>query len=224
MIFGIVSVIFFIMICMRFIIKYMSNKKLKLLFIKLHVPVSIMFAFITVLHCIASFPIMRSRSVYSILTGFLSMIFIFLSFLSGLQMRKGKQKLRQHQLCALAACFLIIIHIVFNITGLVAYQNKVQNISIDPVDIAEIPDGIYVGECDVTYIFVKVEVTVVSGSITEIAILEHRNERGKSAEIVVDNILDQQRIDVDAVTSATNSSIVIKKAVENALGILDNKH
>ena len=34
---------------------------------------------------------------------------------------------------------------------------------------------------------------------------------------VIDRILDQQRLDVDAISGATNSSKVIKKAVENAI-------
>ncbi len=54
-------------------------------------------------------------------------------------------------------------------------------------------------------------------TFTNINILEHRNERGKSAEAVTNRIVEEQTIDVDAVSGATNSSTVIKKAVENAL-------
>lgn len=39
----------------------------------------------------------------------------------------------------------------------------------------------------------------------------------KVAETIIDKIIDEQKIDVDAVSGATNSSTVIKKAVENAL-------
>ncbi len=70
-------------------------------------------------------------------------------------------------------------------------------------------------------IFAKVEVTVQDGAVINFDILEHKNGRGKPAEIVVDRMVEEQKIDVDAVSGATNSSIVIKKAVENALtGIL----
>ena len=41
--------------------------------------------------------------------------------------------------------------------------------------------------------------------------LEHRQERGKAAEAVANEIVDEQRIDVDTVSGATNSSIVIKE-------------
>ena len=60
-------------------------------------------------------------------------------------------------------------------------------------------------------------VTVQNGAITNIDILEHKNGRGSSAEAVVDRIIEEQKIEVDAVSGATNSSAVIKKAVENAL-------
>ncbi len=67
------------------------------------------------------------------------------------------------------------------------------------------------------FIYAKVEVTVENGEIKSVNILEHRQERGKAAESVTDKIVDEQKIDVDAIAGATNSSTVIKKAVENAL-------
>lgn len=38
-----------------------------------------------------------------------------------------------------------------------------------------------------------------------------------SAEKIIDKIVGEQKIDVDGISGATNSSNVIKKAVENAL-------
>ena len=67
------------------------------------------------------------------------------------------------------------------------------------------------------FIYAKVEVTVENGKVVSINILEHKHERGKTAETVIDKIISEQKIDVDAISGATNSSTVIKKAVENAL-------
>ena len=97
------------------------------------------------------------------------------------------------------------------------YKQAVSEIFIEEVHLSDIPDGVYIGECDVNFIYAKVEVTVDSGEITNIRILEHKNERGQAAEAVVERIVSEQRIDVDAVSGATNSSTVLKKAVENAL-------
>lgn len=97
------------------------------------------------------------------------------------------------------------------------YKRAVKETSLDDIDISRISDGTYIGEYDVNFIYAKVEVTVQNGRITDIVLLEHKNERGKSAEIITDRIIEQQKTDVDAVSGATNSSVVIKKAVENAL-------
>lgn len=97
------------------------------------------------------------------------------------------------------------------------YRQMVKETSFDEIDISSVPDGVYVGEYDVNFIYAKVEVTVQNGKITGIDILEHKNERGQSAEALISEIVGEQRIDVDAISGATNSSTVIKKAVENAL-------
>ena len=97
------------------------------------------------------------------------------------------------------------------------YQQAVRALSVEEVDLSAVPDGVYTGTCDVGMISARVEVTVESGRIAGITLLEHRQERGKAAEAVLDEILRQQRIGVDTVSGATNSSTVLKKAVEQAL-------
>ena len=97
------------------------------------------------------------------------------------------------------------------------YKQAVKETTFEEINISDISDGVYIGEYDVNFIYAKVEVTVQNGEITNINILEHRHERGKTAEVITDCIVDEQKIDVDAISGATNSSTVIKKAVENAL-------
>ena len=97
------------------------------------------------------------------------------------------------------------------------YKRAIGETTFDEIDIADVSDGTYIGEYDVNFIYAKVEVTVEDGEIVSINILEHRHERGKAAEKVIEKIIEEQKIDVDAVSGATNSSTVIKKAVENAL-------
>lgn len=97
------------------------------------------------------------------------------------------------------------------------YQDTVAGITYQNIDARRIPDGTYIGECDVQFIFSKVSVTVKDGEIVAIELLEHRNDRGDAATGIEQRIVEQQRIDVDAVAGATNSSTVIKKVVDNAL-------
>lgn len=97
------------------------------------------------------------------------------------------------------------------------YKQAIRETTFDEINVANVSDGSYIGEYDVNFISAKVEVTVEDGKIVSINILEHRHERGKAAETVIEEIIEEQKIDVDAISGATNSSVVIKKAVENAL-------
>ena len=114
-------------------------------------------------------------------------------------------------------CLIGLIYMAVYLKSIADYKKAVEKTTFTNIDISDIPDGVYIGEYDVNVIYAKVEVTLANGEITNINILEHRNERGKPAEAVINKILEEQKIDVDAVSGATNSSAVIKKAVENAL-------
>lgn len=132
-----------------------------------------------------------------------------------------KEKFMKRRVIMCMAIFLLLIGLVSSavyLKSVADYKKAVKETVIGDVDLSAIPDGVYVGAYDVDFIYAKVEVTVRDGKMTDIAILEHRQERGKAAEAVIADMIAEQRIDVDAVSGATNSSTVIKKAVENALG------
>ncbi|MCR4589302.1 MAG: FMN-binding protein, partial [Lachnospiraceae bacterium] len=113
----------------------------------------------------------------------------------------------------IAVLFLCLIVPLSYLSEVAEYQKRVKAATIKDIDISEVPDGVYLGEYNVDFIYARVEATVEDGRITELRLLEHRNELGGPAEVITDRILDEQKIDVDTVTGATNSSIVIKKAV-----------
>lgn len=114
-------------------------------------------------------------------------------------------------------CLIGLICMAVYLKSITDYKKAVKETTFTNIDISDVPDGVYIGDYDVNVIYAKVEVTVENGEITNINILEHRNERGKAAEAVINKITEEQKIDVDAVSGATNSSTVIKKAVETAL-------
>lgn len=121
-------------------------------------------------------------------------------------------------LCAVMLFLLVgLVWGVYYLESVTDYKQAVKETTFEEINISDISDGVYIGEYDVNFIYARVEVTVQNGEITNINILEHRHERGKTAEVITDSIVDKQKIDVDAISGATNSSTVIKKAVENAL-------
>jgi len=122
----------------------------------------------------------------------------------------------------IVACIVLIVAVALIIGICITiryknYQDKVNDMSFSQVSISALADGIYIGECDVDVIYARVEVTIQNGTIADLKILEHRHERGGNAEAIIDEIIEEQSLNVDAISSATNSSKVIRKAVENAL-------
>ena len=129
-------------------------------------------------------------------------------------------KISQKNLIILIVIIVLFLSLIFGTVYLkrvANYKQAVKETTFDNINISDVSDGVYIGEYDVDFIYVKVEVTVDNGEITNINILEHKNGRGESAEVIVREIISEQKIDVDAISSATNSSTTIKKAVENAL-------
>lgn len=127
---------------------------------------------------------------------------------------------RKRILLSTAILLILLISLIFTavyLKNVTDYKKAVKETTFKNLNISSIPDGVYVGEYDVDFVYAKVKVTVQSGVITNIDILEHKNGRGSSAEVVADRIIEEQKINVEAVSGATNSSTVIKKAVENAL-------
>lgn len=97
------------------------------------------------------------------------------------------------------------------------YWRDVARIRVQNVDLKQVADGEYRGSCDIGILAARVRVAVRDHRIVDLELVEHRHNRGAAANAVADAIFVEQRIDVDAVTGATNSSKVIQEAVYNAL-------
>lgn len=97
------------------------------------------------------------------------------------------------------------------------YQEKVDNIVIEDVDLKEIKDGKYVGEFDADVVAAKVEVEIKDNVIKDIKLIEHKTDRGAEAEVIPQMVVDAQSLNVDVISGATNSSKIILKAIQNAL-------
>lgn len=84
-------------------------------------------------------------------------------------------------------------------------------------DLTQLADGTYMGSCDNGMVKVAVAVEIQGNAIANIRITEHDNGLGTPAEAIADDIIEQQSIEIDAISGATLSSKTIMKAVENAL-------
>lgn len=112
---------------------------------------------------------------------------------------------------------LILIYCLSYAIRLGRYKQAAANLVINEADLSSIEDGTYIGSCDIDFVAATVEVTVSNHMITNINLVNHHTDKGKAAEAIIPKIVDAQSLQIDAVSGATNSSKVIKKAIENAL-------
>jgi uncharacterized protein with FMN-binding domain len=95
--------------------------------------------------------------------------------------------------------------------------SKLPDLPVVDVDFSQLVDGVYMGSYQVFPVSAAVEVTVSNRTVSRIELLRHRHGQGAVAEIIPERVVEAQSLKVDAVSGATYSSIVILKAIENAL-------
>lgn len=120
-------------------------------------------------------------------------------------------------LSAAMAVFLVavLLFVAFMLTHVRTIELKENDYAA--LDLAQVEDGSYYGEEAAGLIKVKLEVTVKNNTISEITINSNRQAKGKAAEAIIFDIIEENSLAVDAISGATSSSEVIKAAVYNAL-------
>ena len=109
--------------------------------------------------------------------------------------------------------FIIQVIIVFILLHSCATTPKIGK----PIN-TKLKEGVYEGSYAGGPNKASVRVAIENNKIVEIRIIEHWAVKGKKADLVIPGrIIENQRTDVDAVSGATNSSIVIMNAVQRAL-------
>ena len=114
------------------------------------------------------------------------------------------------------------IVVIFMVLAMMTACNSTKLSEIQALlpDMQYKPDGTYRGTYDLSGTPVKVtlDVTVQRGTISSINIIEHFcSPIGKKAEKIVERIIEEQSLSIDAISGATASSKAILKAVEDAL-------
>jgi fumarate reductase flavoprotein subunit len=95
--------------------------------------------------------------------------------------------------------------------------------SVGPIDLSAVPDGTFRGNYRKAKIDYQVDVTVEAKTIRDIRIIKTKEQFfGKKCalcevEYLIQEILSQQTLPVDAVSGATQTSHAILKAIEDAL-------
>ena len=215
--FGILCLICFCLLSAKAVTAKLRLKKIDRALTIVHKPVSVFLIIMCFIHIIYVVPILINRNELVILSGIASVVFMILLICFCHIIKGRKKKLLWHRILTILMAISITGHFMAYIIDFNNYQKNSANIGFDDINFVTVQDGIYKGEYDAGYIYAKVEIKVKDGIIISINLLEHRNERGANAESIINDIILKQKIDVDTVSGATNSSNVIKKAIENAM-------
>lgn len=214
---GYICFIFMVFLLAKFIAKRCHLTNVNAFFMKIHKYAAGGFLIAGVVHFIAVIKVIDTRDIIVVISGLVILVTgIVLMFVCHL-MKNRKKELLFHRGFSLLMTVMLIVHIISYFADYYSYQAAINDIIIDEVNLETIEDGEYIGECDAGYIYAKVKVSVYHHVITDIELVEHHHERGTKAEAIIPSMIAEQRVDVDAVSGATNSSMVIKKACLNAL-------
>lgn len=115
---------------------------------------------------------------------------------------------------------IILIFIVTVVAIKYVLESNLKGLATAEVrmpDLAALETGEREGSFAVFPVKVKVNVFLQDHVIERIDIIEHRNGQGAAAESIVNEVIAKQSLDVDLVSGATYSSMVILKAIEAAL-------
>lgn len=113
---------------------------------------------------------------------------------------------------------LLVVFAVILAGGFLYMKNmELPEVAVGEFQLGSIADGSYEGEYSAGIVSAAVTVTVKDKKVTDIVINRHENGLGKKAERIVDDIIEKQSLNVEAVSGATLSSNVIRKAVEEAV-------
>ncbi len=215
---GIILAIIYLLVVSKFISKKISKEKFKKVFAIIHKILGITLIVFSIFHMILVWPLMEQRPFSMFILGFIMIFLGLIEWFSYIFRKKLKKNcIVIHRVVAAMLLICILTHVIIGITSMNTYLMRIQDIQVENVDLSNVKPGVYIGDYDAGYIYAKVKVTVKDNKIVSVDLLEHRNERGIKAEVITEDMVKYQKVKVDAVTTATNSSKVIMKAVENAL-------
>ena len=214
---GYLCAVCFLLLAAKWITHRLHLTKVDKFFMRIHKPLSAAMILLCLVHFVVVIPVLQTRSLLVNVSGIVILAAVILLICLCHTIKDREKKMHWHRIFTFIILAGMVVHIVAYYVDFADYQQKIESIEIDNVDLSHVEDGVYEGEYDAGYIYAKVRVHIKDDKIGSVELLEHRNERGKPAEAIIDDVLKEQKIDVDAVSSATNSSKVIKKAIENAV-------
>ena len=117
----------------------------------------------------------------------------------------------------LIGLFILVVLVSVSLAFVQAQLDKLKATELQTLDLSQVKNGTYEGSYTAFPVSVTLTVTVKDHGITSITILKHDNGKGKPAEVILGDVIEQQSLQVDVISGATYSSKVILLAIQDAL-------
>jgi uncharacterized protein with FMN-binding domain len=127
------------------------------------------------------------------------------------------KKKRGILLIILTVVVIVVVCGAIAVKSLDSNLKQLAGLDVQDVNLSAIADGTYSGSYGSFPVSAEVEVTVKNREIAGINLVRHNHGQGAAAEVIPGKVVEAQTLAVDTVTGATYSSIVILKAIEDAL-------
>ena len=214
---GYICLILLLLLLVKFLARKFKWDKINKALMRSHKYIAFCFLAISIIHFILVLSVLEGRHILVSISGIVILVAGILLTIICHVVKNHKVEIKFHHFFSIVMALMLIVHMATYFVDFSNYLNAIDEIKISDVDLENVEDGTYIGEYDAGYVYAKVKVVVYNHTITSVEILKHVTERGKSAEVITEDIVENQSVKVDAVSSATNSSKVIMKACENAL-------
>lgn len=100
-------------------------------------------------------------------------------------------------------------------------HKEAKNLPLNSINFSKLKDGTYIGDYEggmYQWRTNKVQVTISSGKVTDIKIIEHKEKQSEQyLDTLYGRVIDAQSLQVDVVSGSTLTSKAYLQAVENAL-------
>ena len=214
---GYICLILLLLLLVKFLARKFKWDKINKALMRSHKYIAFCFLAISIIHFILVLSVLEGRHILVSISGIVILVAGILLTIICHVVKNHKVEIKFHHFFSIVMALMLIVHMATYFVDFSNYLNAIDEIKISDVDLENVEDGTYIGEYDAGYVYAKVKVIVYNHTITDVEILKHVTERGKPAEVITEDIVENQSVKVDAVSSATNSSKVIMKACENAL-------
>jgi uncharacterized protein with FMN-binding domain len=118
-------------------------------------------------------------------------------------------------------CLAALIGLICLIAGCAAFGGRAVSSGKSPPGLDDYKDGVYEGTAQGYRGPIKLAVCLESGSIAEIDIIDCQDDEfagGSAIDELMEQVLEYNTTDLDAVSGATESSLGFLTAIEDALG------